>query len=82
MNNAAAKDQTTHARGFWAPSADRRLKAVRSELNTMAELREARGLTVSEQRYLEHLRRRETELTADAEAEIAKAAELERSRPF
>lgn len=82
MSNAAAKEPASHARGFWAPSTDRRLKAVRSELATMAELREARGLTVSEQRYLEHLHRREGELSADALEEGAKASELERSRPF
>ncbi len=77
-------NQQAHARGAWAPSTDRRLKAVRSELDTMAMLQTSRGLTVSEQRYLEHLRRRETELEAEAAENLAKATagDAQRSRNF
>ena len=63
----------SHARTFWAPAAGRRLKAVRSELATIAELREIRGLTVAEQRYLDHLLRREVELEAELTEERAEA---------
>ncbi|MBW8827345.1 MAG: hypothetical protein JF603_13495 [Acidobacteria bacterium] len=64
----AVKGQTSqseHSRTFWAPSAVRRIKAVRSELTTIANLRAQRGLSASEALYYEHLVRREAELEAE-----------------
>ena len=68
--------QSEHSRTFWAPSAIRRIKAVRSELATISALRSQRGLSASESLYYEHLVRREGELEAEL-LEEAKARAID-----
>lgn len=57
-----AKNTVQHVSAVWAPSPDRRLAAVQAELSTLATLRDARPLSAAENRYQEHLLRREGEL--------------------
>ncbi len=59
---ASAKQTPQHVSAVWAPSADRRLAAVQAELSTLATLRDTRPLSSAENRYQEHLLRREGEL--------------------
>ncbi len=54
--------RTAHTRIMWAPPAQTRLRAVRSELETLSLLEAQRLLTSAEQGYRDHLVRREEEL--------------------
>ena len=56
------REMAQHVSAVWAPSPDRRLAAVQAELSTLATLRDARPLSAAENRYQEHLLRREGEL--------------------
>lgn len=51
----------------WAPSPLARLKAVRAELATLADVKAARSLTGPEERYRVHLVQREAELLEEIE---------------
>ena len=62
ISRTAGKDMAQHVSAVWAPSADRRLAAVQAEMSTLATLRSARPLSAAENRYQEHLLRREGEL--------------------
>ncbi|MBW8826854.1 MAG: hypothetical protein JF603_10965 [Acidobacteria bacterium] len=55
-----------HTRIVWAPPAVTRLKAVRSELDTLALIEAQRMLTAAEHNYHDHLIRREEELQEEA----------------
>jgi hypothetical protein len=54
--------RSVHTRIMWAPPAQTRLRAVRSELDTLRLVESKRMLTSAEQGYRDHLTRRELEL--------------------
>ena len=63
-----------HTRIVWAPPAITRLKAVRSELETLNLIEGQRMLTSAEHRYHEHLVRRAEELQDEAVREARQKA--------
>ena len=69
------------ARVVWAPSPANRLRAVRSEMETLVDITEKRMLTKAELRYREHLTRREEELLDEMRDErLAQARSMSRQR--
>ena len=58
--------RSVHTRIIWAPPAVTRLRAVRSELETLTLLERQRALTSAEQGYRDHLSRRELELQEES----------------
>lgn len=77
----SATGDGVRARVVWAPSAVNRLRAVRSEMETLVDITEKRMLTKAEQRYREHLGRREEELLEEIREErLAETRSMSRQR--